>query len=279
MYEGFQYVAMQAWKNKSGARELDYPDQGLIQPMEPAGQPWSEEGNDLRDRFPQLWNRFSISPPRFIRIVASPPGEAPPAIRSGWIGCTLPLLPGTDQTQTSGISRGVISGRPAEPGLKYKVDAVDAFAAFEQHDAVAAQWWREKRATAFPNGEVAGLRSSRVRAVAPKRVVSNTDGCDGWDHSICRRLIDWGQKVGTCSSRLHRLPSWSSPMTSRWVVLALVTYRVIQTVGPFRGSDPAGSCLRACWRRAAAPSNPPSPMDSTAVLGTSISAPFSLSPS
>jgi hypothetical protein len=136
-----------------------------------------------------------------------------------------------------------------------------------------------ERATAFPNGEVARLRNSRVRAVAPKRVVSDTDGCDGWDHSICRRRIDWGQKAGTCSSRPSRLPSLSSPMTSRWVVLALVTYRVIQTVGPLRGSDPAGSCLRACCRIAAAPSNPPSPMDSTAVLGTSISAPFSLSPS
>ena len=154
MYEGFQYVAMQAWRNKSGAQELDYPDQGLIQPMEPAGQLWSEEGNDLRDRFPQLWNRFSIPPPRFIRIVASPPGEAPPAIRAGWIGCILPLLPGTDQPQPSGISCGVISGRPAEPGLKYKVSAVDAFAALEQYDVGAVKWWRENAPQLFQSGKL-----------------------------------------------------------------------------------------------------------------------------
>ena len=39
------------------------------------------------------------------------------------------------------------------------------------------------------------------------------------------------------------------------------------------------SVVSACWRSAAAPISPPMPIDSTAELGTSISAPFSFRPS
>ena len=58
-YEGFQYVASQAWEAKTGRRIEDFPDHGLHQPPEPAGEPWSEEGDDLERRFPKLSKKFS----------------------------------------------------------------------------------------------------------------------------------------------------------------------------------------------------------------------------
>jgi hypothetical protein len=168
MYEGFQGVAMQAWRNRQDTQEQDYPDHGLIQPMEPAGRPWSEEGNDFKERFPKLWSRFSIPPPRYIRIVATPPGEAPPAIRAGWIGCILPLLPGIDQPQTTGMSRGIISGRPGERSPKYKVSAVNAFAALEQHDAEAARWWRQNLPHLFQPRKLLAFSAASCELLPPR---------------------------------------------------------------------------------------------------------------
>ena len=51
-HEGFQYVAARAWKNKHGPDGSVYPDPGMIHPLEPAGVPWSEAGDDLERRFP-----------------------------------------------------------------------------------------------------------------------------------------------------------------------------------------------------------------------------------
>jgi hypothetical protein len=142
-YEGFQYVAGEAWENKHGSDGPDYPDPVSTQPLNPAGVPWSEAGDYLERRFPQLWKKFSGPPPRFIRIVVAPPGEAPPPIRAAWVGCVLPLLAGRDRPEMSGAGKGVTSGRSVEPGLVYKVAATDAILVLEQHSAEAAAWWRE----------------------------------------------------------------------------------------------------------------------------------------
>ncbi len=64
LYEGFQYVAFQVWENKTGKKVFEYPRDDLTHPREPAGEPWSEDGDDLRQRFPKLWKRFSSPPPR-----------------------------------------------------------------------------------------------------------------------------------------------------------------------------------------------------------------------
>src|SRR5262249_19847072 len=56
----------------------------------------------------------------------------------------------------------------------------------------------------------------------------------------------------------------------------LVTEYDYSTGTSFASSSPLANC---CWRTAAAPSNRPSPIDSTAVLGTIIIEPFSFSPS
>jgi hypothetical protein len=142
-YEGFQYVSSEAWKNKPGNHGREYPDHGLTHPLDPAGERWSADGDELERRFPKLWKKFSGPPPRFIQIVAAPPGEAPPAIRAAWIGCVLPLIAGTDRPEQSIDARGVTSGRPEEHGLSYRVQGVDAILVLEQHDAEAARWWRE----------------------------------------------------------------------------------------------------------------------------------------
>lgn len=58
-FEGFQYVASQAWEKKTGKGMDDFPVTGLQQPAEPLGQPWAEEGDDLERRFPKLFKKFS----------------------------------------------------------------------------------------------------------------------------------------------------------------------------------------------------------------------------
>jgi hypothetical protein len=58
-YEGFQYVASQAWENKTGKGMDDFPDSGLHDPREPSGQAWAEDSDDLERRFPKLSKRFS----------------------------------------------------------------------------------------------------------------------------------------------------------------------------------------------------------------------------
>ena len=142
-YEGFQYIAREAWEKQTRNRVGDFPVVEITQPDEPMGQPWSEEGDDLERRFPKLWRKFAAPPPRRVRIVAAPPGEAPPAIRAAWIGCVLPLVAGTDSPEFGSTGRGVVSRKPAKAFAGYGVPAREAILILEQHDAAAAQWWRE----------------------------------------------------------------------------------------------------------------------------------------
>jgi Protein of unknown function (DUF4240) len=143
-YEGFQYVASQAWEKKTGKTMRDFPEQtGLRYSREPSGDRWNEDGDDLKLRFPKLWKRFSPPPERWIRIVAAPPGEAPPAIRAAWIGCVLQLVEGRDSPERSTAVSGVKSGRLEDHGMGYVVRAPGAILALEQHDAKAAGWWRK----------------------------------------------------------------------------------------------------------------------------------------
>jgi hypothetical protein len=58
-YEGFQYLASQAWEAKTGKGIDDFPDSGVYDPDKPAGEIWAEEGDDLERRFPKLWKKFS----------------------------------------------------------------------------------------------------------------------------------------------------------------------------------------------------------------------------
>jgi hypothetical protein len=57
-YEGFQYVAMQVWEEKTGKGMREFPYKKVKFPTEPTGESWSEEGDDLERRFPKLWKKF-----------------------------------------------------------------------------------------------------------------------------------------------------------------------------------------------------------------------------
>ena len=52
-YEGFQYLASQAWEKKTGKTMADFPDYGLSYASEPAGEEWNEDGDDLKRRLPE----------------------------------------------------------------------------------------------------------------------------------------------------------------------------------------------------------------------------------
>jgi hypothetical protein len=57
-FEGMQYVASQVWEEKTGRDMSEFPRPGPRQPPRPAGEAWAEEGEDLKRRFPRLWERF-----------------------------------------------------------------------------------------------------------------------------------------------------------------------------------------------------------------------------
>ena len=58
-YEGFQYVASQAWEAKTGKGMNEFPAQRVEEPREPVGRRWAEEGDELERRFPRLSKKFS----------------------------------------------------------------------------------------------------------------------------------------------------------------------------------------------------------------------------
>ena len=90
-----------------------------------------------------------------IRIIATPPGEAPLSVRVAWVGLELPLTP-TRATRQLAMTSGVVSaprgfwGRIAALFLGgygvqtgYMVTARDAVDRLQSKDPVAAAWWRE----------------------------------------------------------------------------------------------------------------------------------------
>jgi hypothetical protein len=99
-----------------------------------------------------------------IRIISTPPGEAPEQVRAAWIGLTLPLLvAGAHVTETV----GVLSGPTTRFGLffarlfgrvrrerGYFVDAHQAVELLATHAPDAARWWRESAARAVQPGSV-----------------------------------------------------------------------------------------------------------------------------
>ena len=57
-FEEFQYVASQVWERKTRKDLSRFPTLESEHPDSPAGQEWSEDGDDLERRFPKLWKRF-----------------------------------------------------------------------------------------------------------------------------------------------------------------------------------------------------------------------------
>jgi hypothetical protein len=77
-----------------------------------------------------------------LRIVRTPPGEAPEEIRRAWVGVELPLYPG--ETEPSHFQTvGVLSQRGALADMGYAVDGPTAVDTLEFQSPEAAAWWRE----------------------------------------------------------------------------------------------------------------------------------------
>lgn len=88
-----------------------------------------------------------------VRIVQTPPGEAPIEIREAWVGLVLPLLPdevGPRQVWTQGVLTGprtFLGYLFARLFGRFKivngfcVDAAGAVQVLAQHDIRAATWW------------------------------------------------------------------------------------------------------------------------------------------
>lgn len=99
-----------------------------------------------------------------VRVIATPPGEAPEHIRQAWVGLELPLAAGHETAQrfrTVGVLSGpktilgrllsAFTARPSEPG--FLVNAPLAFAELEAHAPEAATWWREHTPQFFAPGK------------------------------------------------------------------------------------------------------------------------------
>jgi hypothetical protein len=55
-FEEFQYVPVQVYEESTGREIPDPPGPFLDTPI---GERWSEEGDDLRRRFPRLWEKYA----------------------------------------------------------------------------------------------------------------------------------------------------------------------------------------------------------------------------
>jgi len=58
LHEGFQGIATLAWEHRTGKEMDDFPEHKIELPTEPKGTPWSESGDDLKNRFPKLYRKF-----------------------------------------------------------------------------------------------------------------------------------------------------------------------------------------------------------------------------
>jgi hypothetical protein len=88
----------------------------------------------------RLWKRPRRS--YHIRIVATPPGEAPLNVRRAWVGLELPLAPGEQGSPRILPVVGVVSSRPGGATAGYVVEGRVAIARLEAHDSMAAMWWK-----------------------------------------------------------------------------------------------------------------------------------------
>jgi hypothetical protein len=83
-----------------------------------------------------------------IRIVGTPPGEAPEAIRGAWVGLELPLAPG--ETGLRPLQQfEVVSLQAAGVERGYLVDGRRAVELLAAHNPKAAAWWQDNCAEAL----------------------------------------------------------------------------------------------------------------------------------
>jgi hypothetical protein len=103
-----------------------------------------------------------------IRIISTPPGEAPEDIRKAWVGLVLPLarFRPRRETWTSGVLTGprsllgflaaALSGR-LKRQVVYNVSGRVAIDALAAHSPYAASWWRQNAAHVPRRGWLLGF--------------------------------------------------------------------------------------------------------------------------
>ena len=57
-FEGFGYVAARVWEVRTGRSAEKMPGQGATPAKAPDGPAWKDD-EDLKQRFPRLWKKFS----------------------------------------------------------------------------------------------------------------------------------------------------------------------------------------------------------------------------
>ncbi|HVS39553.1 MAG TPA: hypothetical protein VMS17_28610 [Gemmataceae bacterium] len=77
-----------------------------------------------------------------VRIIQTPPGEAPDDIRRAWVGVELPLRPGEGQPRRM-ESVGAVSNEGPAVADGYIVDGASAVNALAAQSPEAAAWWRQ----------------------------------------------------------------------------------------------------------------------------------------
>jgi hypothetical protein len=75
-----------------------------------------------------------------VRVITTPPGEAPEEVRRAWVGLELPLAAGEKDARDLDIA-GVISGQVVGVTQGYAVDGKRAIRLLAGHDTHAAEWW------------------------------------------------------------------------------------------------------------------------------------------
>ena len=75
-----------------------------------------------------------------IKIIATPPGDAPEWVREEWIGLTLPVAENIPNKRT--IVSGVLGGPALNIG-GYPIRTADAIEILRKKSLEAAKWWDE----------------------------------------------------------------------------------------------------------------------------------------
>jgi hypothetical protein len=102
----------------------------------------------------------------FIRIIATPPGEAPEEVRQAWVGLELPLVAGEPGPRTLPVG-GVLTGAHTFLGKLFKlltgqrrfahgyvINAPQALVLLAEKAPSAALWWREHAPHCWQSGQV-----------------------------------------------------------------------------------------------------------------------------
>jgi len=100
-----------------------------------------------------------------VRITKTPPGEAPLEVRNAWVGLVLPLRRGETGPRRI-LTAGVVTGprsrlgflvaallRRFEPVVGFVIDAAASLEILAEHDASAAEWWRDNAPSTVAPGK------------------------------------------------------------------------------------------------------------------------------